>query len=109
MKNKKSETLNKLKKVSEPEISKDYSLEEISALKNLKNLLKKLESKKVITKYPNPIYPFLLAFLSLVILLFIIKTTPNLKLLIIFSLMLTVFSFIFAILHLIVVLILENR
>jgi len=82
---------------------------------NIKNFLQKLEKKKVITKYPKPIYPFLLAFLSLIILLITYQTNKEFEhseletLLINYLIVLTIFAFVFAILHLIVVRILENH
>jgi len=86
----------------------------------LKPLLKKLEKKQIISRKPHPLIPFILAFISLALYL-IISQTPtqpltcirNLpqsldSLLTLLLLILTIFTFIFAILHLIVVKILEK-
>jgi len=70
---------------------------------NLKKQLQKLERKKIITKKPKPIYPFLLTIIAFLIWYF----SPN-PLLKEFTFLLATFTFIFAILHWVVVLILEN-
>ncbi len=72
----------------------------------LKNFLKKLEKEKVITRKPKPAYAFLLAFIYIIILILVIKTGPIY--LINFTKLMTLFVFIFAILHWMVVRILES-
>jgi hypothetical protein len=67
------------------------------------NWIKSLEKRKIITRKPHPIIPFILSFIALG-LSFI--TPSNLK---IFIYGLTIFSFIFSITHLIVVMILEKK
>jgi hypothetical protein len=69
----------------------------------LKSILQKLEKQKIITKKPNPIYPFLLAIIA-----FTIWYLTPISLLKNFSLGLTIFTFIFAILHWVVVRVLQN-
>jgi len=64
--------------------------------------IKTLEKKGIISRKPNPILPFLLAFISLI---FGILTEGFFSSVL---LLLSGFTFIFAILHLIVVKILEN-
>jgi len=76
-------------------------------LKKLKPFLKKLEKEKVITKKPKPVYAFLLAFIYLIILTVVIKTNSP-DYLINFTKIMAVFTFIFSILHWMVVRILEN-
>ncbi|MFH1359129.1 MAG: hypothetical protein ABIH37_04525 [archaeon] len=78
----------------------------------LKLYLQKLEKRKIITKKPNPIYPFLLAILSLALWLIITQTNCTScqyeTILKNSLLILTIFAFIFAILHLIVVKVLKS-
>ena len=71
----------------------------------LKPLLQKLENQGIITRKPNPVYPFLLGFIILIIW----YTTPiENNILKNFTIGLTIFTFIFAILHWLVVRILKN-
>ncbi len=72
---------------------------------NLKPILKKLEKRGIITRKPKPIYPFMLGFIILIIWYIIPIANNELKN---FALGLTIFTFIFAILHWIVVRILES-
>jgi len=69
----------------------------------LKNILQKLEKKRVITRKPKPIYPFLLALVA-----FAIWFHSPVSLIKNLSWMLAVFAFVFAILHWLVVMVLEN-
>jgi len=71
----------------------------------LKPFLQKLEKQRIITRKPRPIYPFLLAIIAFIIWYLIPISNQLLKN---FSLMLTIFTIIFAILHWIVVRILKN-
>jgi len=69
--------------------------------------IKKLERKKIISRKPHPAIPFVLAFISLTLGLLVSQLNIN----IIFSYLfffLAGFSLVFAILHLIVVKILES-
>mgnify|MGYP001597436701 CR=1 FL=1 len=75
--------------------------------KKLRSFLKKLEKEKVITRKPKPTYAFLLAFIYVIILIAVIKTNAPFYL-INFTMIMAVFAFIFAILHLIVVRVLES-
>ena len=78
---------------------------------NLKKLIKNLEKRSVITRRPKPIYVFLLSIFSLILLLVVSQTSRGsiIEALLIKSLViLTIFTFIFAIIHLIVVKVLEN-
>lgn len=76
----------------------------------LKKYLRNLERKKIITRKPDPIYPFLLAFLYLLMLI-IFKSDyfPQSNLLTQIAFIMTIFTFVFAILHWIVVIILNKR
>ncbi len=74
-------------------------------MKKIKRLVKDLEKRGIITRKPKPIYPFLLGFIILIIW----YTTPiENNILKNFSLGLTIFTFIFAILHWLVVRILKG-
>lgn len=74
---------------------------------SLKTTLTKLEKKKVVTKKPKPVYPFLLAFALLGVWVLIYKTSNSL--ITITTAGITVFAFIFAILHWFVVKVLNNN
>jgi hypothetical protein len=73
---------------------------------SLKKFLRRLERKRIISRKPHPAIPFILAFVSLTLGLLVSQLNINM----IFSyafFFLAGFSFVFAVLHLIVVRILE--
>jgi len=70
---------------------------------NFTNWIKSLEKRKIISRKPHPIIPFILSFIALILSIIV---PSNLKL---FVYILTIFSFIFSIAHLIVVRILEKK
>ncbi len=70
--------------------------------------IKKLERKKIISRKPNPAIPFILAFVSLTLGLLVSQLDIN-KIFSYSFFFLAGFSFVFAILHLIVVRILERK
>jgi hypothetical protein len=74
-------------------------------MKKIKRLVKDLERRGIFSKKPKPIYPFLLGFISLFI-WYIIPIENNI--LKNFTIGLAIFTFIFAILHWLVVRILKN-
>lgn len=76
-------------------------------MKAIKKFLLKLEKEKVITRKPKPAYAFLLALVYVIILTVVLKTSPSIYL-INFTKIMTTFAFIFAILHWMVVRILES-
>jgi len=73
---------------------------------NLIKQIKKLEKKGIISRRPHPVIPFILAFISLVfgIIIFNLNVDRFWSYAVLY---LAAFSFIFAILHLIIVRILE--
>tara|TARA_B100002003_G_scaffold236496_1_gene252524 strand:+ start:1286 stop:1507 length:222 start_codon:yes stop_codon:yes gene_type:complete len=73
-------------------------------MKKIKRLVKDLERRGIFSKKPKPLYPFLLGFISL----FLWYIIPINNLLKNFAIGLTIFTFIFAILHWLVVRILES-
>ena len=73
----------------------------------LKKFLLKLEKQRVITRKPKPAYAFLLAFIYVIIFIVVIKANSPVYL-IKFTKIMTIFAFIFAILHWMVVRILES-
>ena len=75
---------------------------------NLIKQIKKLEKKGIISRKPHPIVPFILAFISLVFGIIIFNLNVD-KFWGYAVLYLTAFSFVFAILHLIVVKILNHH
>ena len=75
----------------------------------LKLSLKKLEKKKIISKSPNPIFPFLLALANFILYYITLPlTSSQIILLNSFLLYLAIFTLIFAILHLIIYKILKS-
>ncbi len=72
---------------------------------NIKKYLKKLEKRKIISKKPNPLIPFIIAIFFII--LTIISQSIN-KLISNISLVLFIFTIIFAIIHLIIVKILKK-
>jgi len=74
---------------------------------DLKNYLKKLEKRKIITRKPHPILPFILA--TLIFILYRISLTLNNKTFNLAVLTLLIFTLIFAILHFIVYKILTSK
>ena len=75
---------------------------------NFSKKIKELEKKGIISRKPNPVVPFILSFISLAlgILIFYINIEKVFNRLLFF---LAGFSFIFAVLHLIVVKILKKN
>jgi len=71
----------------------------------LKHILQNLEKNKVITRKPKPIYVFLLAIITFII-WYLIPISDQLPKN--YALILTIFTFIFAIIHWIVVITLES-
>jgi len=74
---------------------------------SLKKFLRRLERKKIISRKPHPVIPFVLAFVSLTLGLLVSQLDIN-KIFSYAYFFLAGFSFVFAILHLIVVRILES-
>lgn len=74
---------------------------------NLKKYLKNLEKRKIISKKPHPIIPFILAFI--IYILGTIIQSIDFKIWSTFLFTLAIFSFIFAIAHLIVFIILNTK
>lgn len=75
---------------------------------NFSRKIKNLEKKGIISRKPNPIFPFVLAFISL--LLGIIVKNINMNKFFSYTFFyLAGFTFIFAIIHLIIVMILKNN
>jgi len=74
---------------------------------SLKKFLRRLERKKIISRKPHPAIPFILAFVSLTLGLLVSQLDIN-KIFSYAYFFLAGFSFVFAILHLIVVRILES-
>jgi len=77
-----------------------------------KKFLQKLEKKRIITKQPKPIYPFLLGIISLVFWVVIFQTSGSNdydQFLTNLLLILTIFTFVFAIIHWWVVKVLESK
>ncbi|HJO14886.1 MAG TPA: hypothetical protein QGG70_02445 [Candidatus Pacearchaeota archaeon] len=73
-------------------------------MNKIKTLVKDLERRGIFSKKPKPIYPFLLGFISL----FLWHIMPSNNLLKNLTIGLTIFTFIFAVLHWFVVRILES-
>lgn len=76
-------------------------------MKTFSKFLKNLEKRKIITRKPHPIIPFILGLVILIILR-IATITQSTYLLINILIALTIFTFIFAILHLVVVIFLKK-
>ena len=74
-------------------------------MKKMKKIIKNLEKRGIFSKKPKPIYPFLLTIMSFTIWYLVPISNQLLKT---FTFSLATFTFIFAILHWIVVLILES-
>ena len=72
-------------------------------MKNILRVLKHLEKRKIITKKPHPIIPFILG----IIILLLIRISPSSFNPILY--LLAIFTFIFAILHWVVVIILKKK
>ena len=68
--------------------------------------IKKLERRKIVSKKPHPIFPFILSFISLLFGFLIFEIYRNISYYLFF---IAGFSFIFAIVHLIVFLNLNKR
>ncbi|MEK6935312.1 MAG: hypothetical protein AABW67_00835 [Nanoarchaeota archaeon] len=69
---------------------------------NFTNWIKNLEKRKIISRKPHPIIPFILSFIALTLSIIV---PSNLKR---FIYIITIFSFVFSIIHLIIVRILEK-
>lgn len=73
---------------------------------NPKPYLKNLEKRKIISKKPHPIIPFLLT--TIILMLYILASNVN-NVFNILLLILAIFSFLFSIIHLIVFIILNKN
>lgn len=75
---------------------------------NLSSYIKNLEKKGIISRKPNPIIPFILTFISLVLGIILLNLNVN-KFFIYAFFFLSGFTFVFAILHWIVIRVLEEK
>tara|TARA_Y100000294_G_scaffold167156_1_gene176057 strand:- start:615 stop:848 length:234 start_codon:yes stop_codon:yes gene_type:complete len=75
---------------------------------NFSNYIKNLERRGIISRKPHPVVPFILAFISLVLGIIVLYMNVD-KIWSYAFFFLAGFSFVFAILHLIVVRIIERK
>ena len=78
-------------------------------MKSLSRILKSLEKRKIITKKPHPIIPFILGFVVIGLIKIAMVTQANNNILITLLYILAIFTFIFAILHWVVVIVLKKK
>tara|TARA_Y100000310_G_C20662204_1_gene805392 strand:+ start:1075 stop:1305 length:231 start_codon:yes stop_codon:yes gene_type:complete len=74
----------------------------------LKNKLKSLEKRHIISRKPHPIIPFILGLIIIILIIYTNNQLTN-KTLNLFLYLLAIITFVFAIIHLIVVIFLKKK